>query len=82
MENPIWTARYRSRSNTLTELQKIVRQSFIALLIRPLPRENYKMSANEVIPRRSLNSDAIAAKITVFYRVSHISLCDSTLMGR
>ena len=72
MENPIWTARYRSRSNTLPELQKIVRQSF---LIRPSPRENYKMSANESIPRRSLNSDAIAAKITVFYRVSHITSC-------
>ena len=35
-------------------------------------RENTKMSTNEVIPRRSLNADAIAAKITVFYRVSDI----------
>ena len=30
------------------------------------------MSTNENIPRRSLNADAIAAKITVFYRVSDI----------
>ena len=30
------------------------------------------MSTNENIPRRSLNADAIAAKITVFYRVSGI----------
>ena len=30
------------------------------------------MSTNEVQPRKSINSDAIAAKITVFYRVSDI----------
>ena len=68
MENPIWTARYRSRSNTLNNKLQKTKTSAETCTVRV--RENTKMSTNEVIPRRSLNADAIAAKITVFYRVS------------